>query len=1141
MPLDRPRTAPADLAADTVFHELPIELTRALRQFAHAHAVTPYSVLLAAFGMLLARLSGQHDFAIGIPFAGQARRGARHLIGDGVNTLPLRVAVPPQQSFVELVRSCHAGLVDAADNQDITLHTILASLGPRQRAQCTALTDIIFNLNPRMPALEFGGLRYCVRDFAKAALVRDLFFNFNELDDMLTLDVHYRTALFDAATIRRWIGHLETLLQSALADGGANVGTMPIMEAAQLHALTHECNATQRGFGEIGSVVELIRQQAARTPERIAVTSEDRALSYGDLLRQSTALAHALREQGAGQGTLVGLMLPRGCEMLVAVLGVMASGAAYLPLDPSHPEQRLRAIADDAAVTHLLVRSRAPAALAAGRRVLELDDLDRAEQGDVELPDVPGDAAAYVLYTSGSSGAPKGVRVLHRNLRNCLLSLRERPGIEAGDVLCAVTTLSFDIAALELLLPLLVGARIVIATEAQQRDPEALIELMRRNGATMLQTTPSWLRVLAGRNRAAQLPRLKLLIGGEELPRELAEAVLLHCRELWNLYGPTETTIWSTLARVAHGTGSVPIGTPIANTRIYLLDAQLQPVPPGARGELWIAGAGVADGYLNRPQLSAERFRPDPFFGGAERMYRTGDIASWRDGELFFHGRLDVQFKLRGFRIEPAEIEAAAMSESGVQAAVASVHALSAEDRRLVLYVVAPHVVTAAAAADFVQTLRGRLRQKLPPHMLPQHIELLDVLPRNEHGKIDRTALPLPKSLGQAEARAQGDEDAQDPLTRALLGIWRELLGVSEIGLDANFFDLGGDSLLGVELFQRALALTGVNLPLATLLTAPTLREQSRVFREAGARNPALPRAAAEDAWSPLVAIQEGGSHPPLFCIHAVGGNVLNYIPLARAVGADQPVYGLQAVGLDGITPPLQTIEAMATRYLREIRARFPRGPYYLCGGSMGGLIAFELAQMLVAGNEKVAFLGLFDTFGPDSFDPNSKRALARTLQRWRDRLARARQLDASSRRTLFSTAISQRVGRGRDALQSAWHRWRGTALPHDVRYREIERVHLRADCVYRPRPYYGPITLFRAAQKCELTPASHTLGWDSVALGGIQVIELPGSHDNLIEQPELAHELRRALDAAHAAAAYAAVQPAVDEPPREAPLRAVG
>jgi amino acid adenylation domain-containing protein len=752
-----------------------------------------------------------------------------------------------------------------------------------------------------------------------------------------------------------------------------------------------------------------------------------------------------------------------------------------------------------------------------------MDAIDSASTTDF-APVAPDDAA-YVLYTSGSTGEPKGVRVLHRNLANFLAGMRERPGLSADDTLCAVTTLSFDIAGLELYLPLTVGARVVIASDAEHRDPAMLIKRLSDCGANVLQTTPSLLRVLLDGENADALRAMTLLIGGEELPRDLAERALGQCRALWNMYGPTETTIWSVVGRVESGSGPVPLGTPIANTQVYVLDAIGQLVPPGVRGELWIGGAGVAAGYLHRQELTAERFVSDPFCGGI--MYRTGDRGAWRDAELYFHGRGDDQIKLRGFRIEPAEIEAAALTVPSVRAAVAMVRDVGDNDRRLALYIAAP-----GANASLIGEVREALQSKLPPQMLPQYIDVLDALPQTVNGKIDRQALPMPAALSTVAAVDKPSAEPRAGLETMFAQIWRELLRVERVYRDDNFFDLGGDSLLGVHLFRRIHAMTGVNLPLTTLLTSPTLASQGRVFRKAGAVDKVptsgavraesvvdeemLPATLPHNQWSPLVPIQPEGSRAPLICVHAMGGNVLNYLQLARGLGKDQPVWGLQARGLDGITRPLRTINEMASLYRDEIRRQFPQGPYFLCGGSMGGMIAFEVAQQLIADGAEVGLLGLFDTYGPNNrfFEIERGGSLQRIHYRWRDRWVRAMALDVRGQWNMVWSAFKRRLVRVNEAAETSWCRLRGIALPHGLRYRELERANMRAFYRYEAKPYPALITLIRAeVQPYELNK-SRDLGWNSVAQGGIEIVDIPGTHDTLIEQPMLLTALRDLLAA---------------------------
>src|SRR5690606_35003842 len=438
----------------------------------------------------------------------------------------------------------------------------------------------------------------------------------------------------------------------------------------------------------------------------------ERTITYGELGRASREAASALVARGVAPGQLVGICMPRSIDMLVAVLAVLRSGAAYVPLDPSFPARRLAWMAAHARLELVLAGDPAalPEGLAQGREALGFGELLRGGGGTAPLPPVPPDSLAYVLYTSGSTGDPKGVRIAHRNLANFLQAMREAPGLGRDDVLCAATTLSFDIAALELYLPLLCGGRVVIADDNEHRDPEALSRLLARRGCTVLQTTPSLLALLREVGRDDVLRPLKLLVGGEALPQALATALLPRCRELWNLYGPTETTVWSSVARLEPGTGEVSLGVPVANTRIYLLDAGRRPVLPGAIGEIWIGGAGVADGYLHAPGLTAERFVEDPFAGDRSRMYRTGDLGRIRDGRLYFHGRADDQIKLRGFRIEPGEIEAAAATEPGVVECVAIARTAAGGDLELLLY-----AAGGAQPHDLARRLRARLDDTLPP------------------------------------------------------------------------------------------------------------------------------------------------------------------------------------------------------------------------------------------------------------------------------------------------------------------------------------------------------------------------------------------------------------------------------------------
>ncbi|HEX5960463.1 MAG TPA: amino acid adenylation domain-containing protein [Rhodanobacteraceae bacterium] len=751
------------------------------------------------------------------------------------------------------------------------------------------------------------------------------------------------------------------------------------------------------------AVTDLIAAQAGRAPQRIAVTwRHGQPWTYSMLMEKADAIARALLERGIVHGELVGVCMPRRPEMVAAVLGIMRAGAAYVPLESTAPGQRLEYVANHTGFRHLLAwqEAQVPAVLASRARLLVLDGFNPGSTSKPALPALGGNDLAYILYTSGSTGQPKGVRTLHRNLVNDLLSLKQEPGIGPEDVFGAFTTLTFDPSVHELFLPLLVGARIVVATETEQTDPAAASALLREHPMTLLESSPIMLRLMLVNGRLPELHGTKLWVGGEALPRDLAEAVLPHCDELWNMYGPTETTVESTIHRVTHGTGPVPIGTPIANTTIYLLDDAGALITDGRMGEIWIGGAGVADGYHDDPGRTAEAFVLDPFAADGSRMYRTGDLGTIRDGLLYFHGRADDQLNLHGIRVEPGEIEAAALQAAGVHQAVVVVR--GDVDQYLTLYVVADH------DPDLETRLREVLRTRLPGEIWPRYIETLDALPRTANGKVDRRAL------------------AARPATTA-------------------------------------------------------------------ARTPAASTAGANPraAWSPLVALQPHGRLAPLFLIHAIDGRVLDYVPLARGLGAGQPVYGIQAIGLDGLAAPMDSIPAMAACYVTEIQRVQPRGPYFLGGESMGGLVAYEMARQLHARGESVALLAMLAVDLPGSAAPSPLGRIRRAIDALRVRRARA------ARR----------------------------ALPPGLRHREIERAHDRAMLAYRIQPCACRGVLFRATTPPG-TGAAAGPGWVDFMQGGIEVFELSGRHRPFARHPELLRKLHGILEDAQASVATGGFRP---------------
>lgn len=1085
LPTDRPRAARISFDAASFTLAMPSARWQQLREQARRTKTTRFVLLLTAYFALLQRLTGQTDLVCGIPFAGAARGGGARVVGDTDNTLPLRVEVDPAASLAVLAAQVQQRLDEAADHQDISLGRIVDALQVPRQAGRMLLLESILTLVPSLEKLRMDGVRCEVNVLPRAAAAWELGFYWRPVPTGLVLEVQYQTALYDERTIRDWANLYLRLLEHLAEDGQAAIRDLDLGASRVDDTFALTCEAGPRD-GDAPSLVAMLERAFAEHGPRRAAACGGSAIDYATLARRSRAAAAGLRARGVQRGDLVGIALPRSLDMLVAVIAVLRAGAAYVPLDLAFPAQRLLHMADHARLSCLLVADGValPEGLADGRSLLTLAAL---EAGDVEapLPDIAASDLAYVLYTSGSTGEPKGVRILHGNLVNFLCSMREAPGCSRNDAICSATTLSFDIAALELYLPLICGAQVVIADDAEHRDPEALCRLIERHRCTMFQTTPSLMALLQEVGRTQVLAPLRLLVGGEALPLPLARTLHGQCRELWNMYGPTETTVWSSIHRIDGTERAVPLGQPIARTRFYLLDDRMRPALPHALGEIWIGGAGVADGYLHRPDLSAERFVPDPFAADGSRMYRTGDLGRLHAGQLHFHGRADQQIKLRGYRIEPGDIEAAAAGDPEVAECVAVVDTLAGGDQVLVLY-----VGSSSAPAALSPRLRTQLAAALPAYMRPQYIEVLPRLPKTPNGKIDRRALPSPTLDAPTVARRR--TPPRSALEHELHDLWGRLLQRDGIGIDDDFFALGGYSLLAVRMFNQLHQRHGVDLPLATLIAHPTIAALAQAIeaaREAGARN----RTGAPDqrSWQPLVPLRAGAGLAPLFLMHAVGGNVLNYLPLLDALDPRQPVFGVQAGGLDGVAAPLDRIEAMADGYAAAIEDACPVGAVLLAGGSMGGVLALETARRLRAAGREVALLAMFDTFGPGA--PEQRR-------RWHWPLVR----DALRHLPWRELARRLRV-RLWDAPCAAWRRRRDAdaPLPQQVRLLRVERANHRALAAYRPQRYEGDLVLFRTPLRTPHEDAS--LGWRDWVAGDLRIHFVPGHHHDFIDQPLLA------------------------------------
>ncbi len=808
LPTDHPRPATLGTSGAVVRRDLDAALLDTLRERAAGEGATLFMVLLAGFVTVLRRYTGQEDILVGSPVAGRHHAALERVVGAFINTLPLRVDATGDPTLRELVARVRQTTVEAFEHEDAPFDKLVAELRPSRDMSHAPIVQVLFNLlNAPVQEFAWNNLEWTPFDVDRGAAQLDISLSV-DADLTRTVYAEFNTELFEASSVARMVDHWVRVLEQYATHPERRLSGVELLSSEEVIRQVAAWSDTIRPLPEFETMVDWFRGQARRQPSSVAVIATDGNATFGELDEKSDRLAAYLVSRGIGTGALVGVCLERSAWLPIVLLGVLKSGAAYVPLDPTFPEQRLAQMVEDSGLRLVLTQEGiADQFLDEGAETLSVDsqwEAISARDGRFEAPRVSRADRAYVIYTSGSTGRPKGVEVSHGSVLNLLASMQREPGLSADDVLLAVTTLSFDIAVLELYLPLVTGARVVIASRDEVADAHQLSTRMEQTGATVMQATPATWRMLIDAGWRGD-GRLKALCGGEALTSELAAQLLTRTGSLWNMYGPTETTVWSTCERVTRS-DAITIGRPIDNTRVYVVDGTGRLAPVGVPGELLIGGEGVAIGYLNRPELTAERFVPDSLTGQPGlRLYRTGDLARWRsDGRLECLGRLDHQVKVRGFRIELGEVESVLERHEAVRQAVASVHDDPSAGRRLVAYV-SFHLGAEATASE----LRRFARQYLPEYMVPSLVTVLDDIPLTPNGKVNRRALPSP--LGSS----RGVRERIPPRTemeRLVAAIWKDVIGVDEVGIHDNFFDIGGHSLLSIQAIAKIERQVGVRL-----------------------------------------------------------------------------------------------------------------------------------------------------------------------------------------------------------------------------------------------------------------------------------------------------------------------------------------
>jgi amino acid adenylation domain-containing protein len=1073
LPTDRPRPRVKTYSGQRLDLTMDPALVRRLREVATRSGASFVTTLLTSFELLLFKLTEDNDLCVGLPAAGQSDYGMKDLVGHCVNLLALRSRIDEDMPFIDHLKSRRTAVLDAFDNQKYTFGTLVRKLNVPREPGRIPLCPVVFNIDMNMDdGVVFSGIKHRFISNPRAFEHFELFLNATGNEDGLILEWSYNTELFDERTVRGWMDQFAALIDRVCADPSATIGQLAGDAAPGTAGLPPaEWAGHAPSYPRDAGIGQLFDAIAAEHGSRTALVMGEEELSYQDLQQRVHALAAHLLQQGVKAGDPVGLCMDRSADMVTAMLAILRCGASFVPFDPSYPAERLAFMFEDTDVALLLAQRHLKDALPKhGARMLFADAFPRTVESAPAAVGQGGDAA-YIMYTSGSTGKPKGVVVPHRAI---VRLVREQNYLPFGPELCflQLSNISFDASTLEIWGALLNGGKLVL--QAQQKPTLVeIIETIKKHDVNTVWFTVGLFNLMVDEH-VEHLRGLKhILTGGDVLsvPHVKKALRVLGPGVLINGYGPTENTTFTCCHAIDDADsikGSVPIGRPINNTTVHILDPQGKPVAIGAKGELYAGGDGVALGYWKRDELNAERFVPDTFSGreGA-KLYRTGDLVRWlppgsspgQAGTIEFIGRTDDQVKIRGFRIELGEIENALNDLAGVKDKVVVVRSDMPGEKQLVCYVV-PTESAKAGDADAREAVsdvvREHLLSRLPEHMIPTAFVVLEAFPLTPNGKVDRKALPAPE-LRSARMRAQ-HVAPRDTTEKTLARIWSQVLGVQDLGVHDNFFDLGGHSIVGIQLLAQVERQLGRKLPLNALFQAPTVAQLATM----------LGKEEQPRELEYLAIMQDKGDLPPMFCVH---GDEANYF-LPKYLGEDQPFYAFFHQGEDGRPLPHAEVKDIAANFIRELKLVRPHGPYMLSGFSFGGLVAYEMAQQLTRNGDHVALLALLDTYAPIEF-------------------AKVMRQESKMYYPLKKFILRRAV---------KWIHEQGKALPMRIRRFSIIDSYDQATYRYHPEPYHGPILFIKAAN----SPGPMHMGWADLAKGGFSQVVSPGDHFNMIQEPHV-------------------------------------
>ena len=1121
LPTDRPRPAvQSHRGAKRVLTIRP-ELARSLRELARGQRATLFMALLAGFQSLLHRESNQNDIVVGSPISGRNHRETEELIGFFVNTLVLRSSFDGSPTFRELLGRVRETALGAYANQDAPFEKLVEIIRPRRSPDHSPLFQAMFVLQnaPLLGALKFSDITLTRMDVDGGVAMFDLTLSLVEEGGALRGTLEYNTDLFDASTIDRMLAHFQNLLESAAQNPDERISKLEMLPPPERRKLLIGWNDTAAAYPRDARIHELFERQAERTPHAEAVSFQGQELTYGELNTQANLLARRLQQLGVGPNVPVAIYAPRSLETMVAVLAVLKAGGAYVPFDPATAKERLAKMLKNVQPLAILTsKSRMNSLPDTDAVQIDLDEIrmkDPAQQTGNPKSGAGPDDLAYVIHTSGSTGQPKGVAMGHRPLVSLVHWQLHQPEHAHGVRTLQFSSLNFDVSFQEMFTTWCSGGTLVLVAEELRRDPVRLLAFLDEQKVERLFLPFVALQHLAEASEHA--PRLpmnlrEIITAGEQLKSTPAIVEFFkklgNCR-LHNHYGPTEShvvTFYTLDGQPEEWPALPPIGRPISNARIYLLNEDLEPVPVGTPGELHIGGICLARGYINRPDLTAEKFIPDPFTPKTDgRLYKTGDLARYRpDGQIEFLGRIDHQVKIRGYRVEPGEIEIVLGEHPRIKESAVVIH----EDRHIPEKRLAAYIVAKNGGPIDDAELRAFLKDKLPDYMIPSAFVILEKFPLTASNKVDRLALPIPNWSNRSVSTFISPRTRTE---KKLAGIWSEVLDIPRIGVRDNFFEIGGHSLSAVRVISKIKQVFDRYMPLTVIFRAPTVEQLAL----------ALNSSENFDSWSTLVPIQPNGTLPPIFWAHTLGGGggggLFRYAKLAELLGPDQPSYGIQAP-----PEPFATLPEMAAHYLKAIKAVQPSGPYRLAGYCFGGNVAFEIAQQLHTQGDQVSFLGVIETGSrvPQRDPPSDLRSLlflTGNVFYWLWDIVRQSPRDLVGRLERKFRRIAKRISKKtHEPFQPDLAEVVNFA-DYPVEFRKHATTHWQALLNYHPRPYPNAISYFRVRKQRLLDP-DVTKGWGRLAQRRLDVKIIPGFHETVFDEPYvrfLAREMKLLLEKA--------------------------